>query len=146
MYTHILVPTDGSELAQKGVDHALSLAKGLGSKVTVLTVTQPFPLVYGHGWVPSDTDMERYDAENKKAAEALLSAVKASAERLGVTPDTVHATDTSPATAIVETSERVGANLIVMSSHGRRGVARMLVGSQTSEVLAHSKLPVLVVR
>jgi nucleotide-binding universal stress UspA family protein len=146
MYTHILVPTDGSELAQKGVDHALSLAKGLGSKVTVITVTPPFPRVYGSGWVPSDTDMERYDAENKKAAEALLGAVRASAERLGITPDTVHATSTSPATAIVEESERVGANLIVMSSHGRRGIARMLVGSQTSEVLANSNLPVLVVR
>ncbi len=146
MYTHILVPTDGSDLAQKGVDHALALAKGLGSKVTIVTVSPPFPRVYGDGWLPSDEDIERYDAENQKAAEALLARVKAKAEGLGITADTIHAKNTSPATAIVEASERLGANLIVMASHGHRGIARMLVGSQTSEVLAHSKLPVLIVR
>lgn len=146
MYTHILVPTDGSELAQKGVDHGLSLAKALGSAVTIITVTEPYPRVYGDGWAPGPDDIKRFEEDNRKAAAELLARAKAQAEKLGLTADVVHVPDVYPATAIVDSARQKGCNLIVMSSHGRRGIARMLLGSQTSEVLAHSEVPVLVVR
>jgi len=146
MYTHILVPTDGSELAQNGVNHALSLAKALGSKVTIITATDPFPVSYGEGWVPSAEDYERFEEANSQVAAELLAKIKAEAEKSGVPADTVHVPNKTAATAIVETAQRLGCNLIVMSSHGRRGIVRVLLGSQTTEVLGHSPVPVLVVR
>src|SRR5690606_11759843 len=146
MYTHILVPTDGSELAQKGVNHALSLAKALGSKVTIITATEPFPKVYGDGWAPGPEDLKRFEEDNRKAATALLEGIQADARKMDLSADVVYVPNATAATAIVETAERLQCNLIVMSSHGRRGIIRMLLGSQTSEVLAHSPVPVLVVR
>jgi nucleotide-binding universal stress UspA family protein len=146
MYTHILVPTDGSELAQNGVDHALSLAKALGSKVTVITATEPFPFIYSDGWVPSEEDVRQFEERQEQGAAETLAKVKAQADGMGVPADTVHAPKDKAASAIVETAQRLGCNLIVMSSHGRRGIVRMLLGSQASEVLANSTVPVLVVR
>ncbi len=146
MYTHILIPTDGSELAQKGVSHGLSLAKALGSKVSVITVTEPYPRVYGDGWAPGPDDYKHFEEQTGKAAAELLAGVKSEAERMGVSASTEHVPDSTAAPAIVEAAERLGCNLIVMSSHGRRGIARVLLGSQTSEVLAHSPVPVVVVK
>lgn len=146
MYTHILIPTDGSELAQNGVNHALSLAKALGSKVTIITATDPFPIAYGDGWIPGPEDYERFEEANSKAAGELLARIKADAQKLGVSADTMHVPDKSAATAIVEAAQQLGCDLIVMSSHGRRGIVRALLGSQTTEVLSHSTIPVLVVR
>lgn len=146
MYTHILIPTDGSELAQKGVDHALSLAKALGSKVTVITASEPYPRVYGDGWTPGPEDYKRFEEETARAAAGLLAKVKAAADRMGVSAATEYVPNANAASAITDAAERLGCNLVVMSSHGRRGIVRMLLGSQTSEVLAHSTVPVLVVR
>lgn len=147
MYTHILVPTDGSELAQNGVDHALSLAKALGSKVTIVTATEAFlPMVASEGWAPAPQEIERYDRENEQAASDLLAKVKIKAESLGLTADSVYVPESAAASAILKTAESRDCNLIVMSSHGRRGIRRMLLGSQAAEVLAHSKVPVLIVK
>lgn len=146
MYTHILIPTDGSELAQKGIDHALSLAKVLGSKVTIVTATEPFPIIYGREWQPGPAEMARFEKENSDAAAEALSKVQAAAERSGVQAVTRHVPNQRAATAIIETSEREGCNLIVMSSHGRTGIVRAFLGSQTMDVITHSKIPVLVVR
>lgn len=146
MYTHILIPTDGSDLAGKGVEHGLSLAKALGSKVTVITVSEPYPRVYGDGWAPGPDDYKRFEDETTRAAAKLLSGIKSEADKMGVAASTEHVPDSTAATAIVEAAERLGCNLIVMSSHGRRGIARVLLGSQTSEVLAHSPVPVVVVK
>lgn len=147
MYTHILVPTDGSELAQNGVDHALTLAKALGSKVTIITATEAFlPMVASEGWAPTPQEIERYDAESKQAATDLLAKVKAQAQGLGLTVDSEHVQESTAASAILDAAARLDCNLIVMSSHGRRGIRRLLLGSQTSEVLAHSKVPVLIVK
>ena len=149
MYTHLLVATDGSELAQKGVSHGLNLAKALGAKVTLLTVTEPFP-VYGSasavGWVPDGNDIAAYESGQEEAARATLAKASEAAATLGVVADTVHVPNARPAEAIVETAGKYGCNLIVMASHGRRGLGRMLLGSQTAEVVSHSPLPVLVVR
>lgn len=147
MYTHILVPTDGSELAQNGVNHALSLAKALGSKVTIVTASEPFPpMVAGEGWAPTPQELKRFDAQQDEAATDLLAKVKADAEKLGLSANVEHVRNRKAAVAIVEAAERLGCNLVVMSSHGRRGIGRILLGSQTAEVLAHSPVPVLVVR
>jgi nucleotide-binding universal stress UspA family protein len=149
-YKHILICTDGSDVAQKGIDHGLSLAKSIGAKVTIVTVTERFPLHHagmaGAGWVPGPTEIANYDAAQKDWADKVLTLMKASAEKLGVAADTVHVPDALPAEAIVETARTHGCSLIVMSSHGRRGLRRFLLGSQTSEVLVVSPVPVLVVR
>jgi nucleotide-binding universal stress UspA family protein len=149
MYKHILISTDGSDVSQKGVDHGLSLAKALGAKVTIITVTERFPIradVVGMGWVPGPTEMADYAAGQQKWAEGVLARAKEGADKLGVQADTLHVPDSLPAEAIIETAKARDCSLIAMSSHGRRGLGRLLLGSQTSEVLAHSPVPVLVVR
>lgn len=149
MYDHILITTDGSDLAQRGVDQGLSLAKALGSKVTILTVTERFPVTgsaTGAGWVGSPEDFERYDKGQKEFAEGILSAVKAEAGKMDISARTLHVPNERPATAILEAVASLDCDLIVMASHGRRGIRRMLLGSQTAEVLADSHAPVLVVR
>lgn len=146
MYKHILIATDGSEIAQKGVDHGLSLAKNLDAKVMVVTVTEPFPIYAGEGWALGPGDFERYDADQIKFAEELLAPIKASADRLGVTCETRHVPNRRPAEAILDTAAEEDCSLIVMASHGRRGLERLFLGSQTQEVVSRSSLPVLVVR
>ncbi len=89
MYKHILVPTDGSDLAGKGVQQGLALAKALGAKVTVVTATEPFPVsgfALGAGWVPSGADMQEFSAAQKEDAEKILAAVKAEAAKAASTP------------------------------------------------------------
>ncbi len=149
MYKHILISTDGSDLAQKGVDHGLSLAKALGARVTILTVTDPFPVYASStvaGWAPGPSDMAGYEEGQKEYAMKVLAAAKLAATKLGVEAHSIHVPDARPAEAIVETAQAQDCSLIVMSSHGRRGLGRLLLGSQTSEVLSHSTVPVLVVR
>ncbi|MGB3642921.1 MAG: universal stress protein [Mesorhizobium sp.] len=149
MYNHILIPTDGSDLAQHGVDQGLSLAKALGSKVSIVTATQPIavPSVgMVESWAGSSWDVAGYDDHQKKLADSVLSQAQESAARLGIAAAVVYVPDALPALAIISTAEERGCDLIVMASHGRRGVKRLLLGSQTAEVLAHSHVPVLVVR
>ena len=147
MYTHILIPTDGSELAQKGVDHGLSLAKALGSKVTIVTATEPYPVPTGAAaWVVTPADIAGHAEGRRKAAEELLAAIKATAQKMGIEAQTVHMAEARGAAAILETAKNAGCNLIVMASHGRRGVQRLLLGSQANEVVTSSPVPVLIVR
>lgn len=147
MYKHILIATDGSDVAQKGVDHGLTLAKALGGRVTIVTVTERFPAYVGvAGWVASANEMAAYDAGQTEAASAVLAAAKAAADKLGVEAETLHVPNALPADAIIDVARARHCSLIAMSSHGRRGLERALLGSQTSEVLARSPLPVLVVR
>lgn len=149
MYKNILISTDGSDVAQHGVDHGLSLAKNLGAKVIIITVTEPFPYhasAAGAGWVPIPSDTSNYEEGQKLAAEKLLAKVEETARKMGVTAEVLHVPDSRPAEAIIETAKTAGCSLIVMASHGRRGIGRLLLGSQTAEVLAHSPVPVLVVR
>ena len=147
MYTHILISTDGSELAQKGVDHGLSLADENGSKVTIITVTEPFPVpsISASGWGMAGMDPDRLKDANTRHAQAILSAAKAAAEEMGLTVETLHISNTSPAAAIVDAAKTQGCDLIVMASHGYRGIKRVLLGSQTTEVIATAHIPVLVV-
>lgn len=149
VYTHILISTDGSELSQRGIDHGLSLAKRLGSKVTIITATEPFPItaMAGHGgWVTGPEDLRRYSVGQKQFADELLSIAKTAAEKARLDVNTLHIPDAWPASAIVDVAQKLGCDLIVMASHGRRGLKKILLGSQTSEVLVTSTVPVLVVR
>lgn len=148
MHSHILIPTDGSELAQKGVDYGLSLADGYGGKVTIITVTEqpPVPSIGESEWEGKvGMDPDRLEDANTRHAKAILSAAKATAEKMGLTVETLHTQNVSPAAAIVDTAKKHGCSLIVMASHRRRGIKSILLGSQTAEVLATASIPVLVV-
>jgi nucleotide-binding universal stress UspA family protein len=150
MYANILLSTDGSDVAKKGVKHGIDLAKALNAKVTVITVTEPFPVDYGSGhaagWIPSQEEFDRFDATCKERADEVLDEARAMAEQIGISAELLHVPNAHPATAIIETAKSGGYDLIVMASHGRRGLRKLLLGSQTSEVLVGVSVPVLVVR
>lgn len=147
MYTHLLIATDGSDVGQKGVDHGLALAKALGARALIVTVTEPFPATAGDfAYIPSESMIDDYQAGQAKAAAATLSAIKAAADQAGVVAETVHVADVQPAEAILATAEAHGCDLIVMGSHGRRGLGRLVLGSKAYEVVSHGHVPVLVVR
>lgn len=146
MYQHILISTDGSKVAQKGIDHGLGLAKALGARVTVLTVSERLPVYSVFDGGLSQSVYDDYVAAQKSGAEAILAAADAAARSLGVAAETVYLENALPADAILETAKARGCDLICMASHGRRGLGRLVLGSVTSEVLVHSSVPVLVAR
>jgi nucleotide-binding universal stress UspA family protein len=149
MYANILLSTDGSDVARKGLEQGIALAKALNAKVTVLTVTEPFPVDYGSGqavgWIASQEEFDRFDAACKERADKVLDEARATAEQIGISAKLLHIPNAHPATAIIETAKSGGCDLIVMGSHGRRGLRKLLLGSQTSEVLVGGSVPVLVV-
>ena len=145
MYDRILIPTDGSELADKAVDQGLALAKTVGAKVTIVRVTNvPAPMVYEGVVVALPTEEIRAEIAARVADH--FAALKSKASALGVAVDTVHVEHDNPWEAIIETAKQKDANLIVMASHGRRGLSAVLLGSETQKVLTHSTIPVLVCR
>ena len=150
MYANILMSTDGSDVARRGVEHGIALAKALNAKATVITVTEPLEVDYGGGhaagWVPSQEEFDRFDAACKESAGKVLDEARAMAEQIGISAEFLHVPNSHPAPAIVETAKSRGCDLIVMASHGRRGLRKLLLGSQTSQVLADGSVPVLVVR
>lgn len=146
MYQHILVSTDGSDLARKGLDHALALAKSLGARVTILTVTERLPVYAGFDGGLTAMAYDDYTASQRGAAEQVLSAAKEATTGSGVAVETALVENASPAEAIITTAKARGCDLIAMASHGRRGLGRLVLGSVTAEVLAHGETPVLVVR
>jgi nucleotide-binding universal stress UspA family protein len=147
MYANILLSTDGSDVAKKGVKHGLALAKALNAKVTVITVTDPLPVVeYVSGHAGGGISQQDWDAACKVRADKVLDEARAMAEQIGISADLLHVPNAHPATAIIETAKSRGCDLIVMASHGRRGIRKLLLGSQTSEVLADGSAPVLVVQ
>jgi nucleotide-binding universal stress UspA family protein len=146
MYRHILIPTDGSELARSAVRHGLALAKAVGAKVTALTVEGSFD-VYA---VPASRVYEMSDAFAKHVEQAkahagkILNGVAEEARAAGLACETVQIEQDHPYEAIIETAEKRGCDLIVMASHGRSGIAAIVLGSVTTKVLTHTKIPVLV--
>lgn len=145
MYKHILIATDGSELAQKAVAQGLAIAKALGTKVTAINVSEPWVAV-APGEVAMAFPIKDYDDSVVANASRILSAVESEAKSLGVDCSTLHVKDQFPAEGIIETADKLGCDLIVMSSHGRRGLMRFLLGSQANKVLTHSTTPVLICR
>ncbi len=145
MYKQLLIPTDGSDLADKAVEHGVALARAIGAKVTALTVTEPFHIVTGAAAMLEDTPTS-YLQRMRDYAATVLGAVAARAQAAGVVCETVHVSDEHPYKAIIDTARSQGCDLIVMASHGRRGMAALVVGSETVKVLTHSTIPVLVYR
>ncbi|WP_296744389.1 universal stress protein [Mesorhizobium sp.] len=149
MYKHLLIATDGSELSQKGVAHGLALAKGLGAAVTFVNVSEPFPiLAWGgamSGYVAGD-ELANYEENARQYARDVLEKCKASADEAGLRSKGMHIENRTPAEAILDVARTDACDLIVMASHGRRGLGRLLLGSQTAEVLSLTEIPVLVVR
>jgi len=148
MYKHILIATDGSELATKGVEHGMALAKPLGAKVTVLTVTEPLKTAVARAAIAGGVDdpLGQYDQQIDQEMKERYKSIEQRASHYGVTVDLQHEIDQFPAEAITRVAKLEGCDLIVMSSHGRRGIQKVLLGSQTSEVLVNTTVPVLVVR
>jgi nucleotide-binding universal stress UspA family protein len=148
MYANILLSTDGSDVARKGVRHGIALAKALNAKAIVITVTESLPVDFGSGiapaW-PSEEEVNRFDAACKERAGKVLDEVRAMAEQIGISAELLHVPYAHPATAIIETAKSRRCDLIVMASHGQRGLRKLFLGSQTSEVLADGSVPVLVV-
>jgi nucleotide-binding universal stress UspA family protein len=148
MYRKILAATDGSEAANKAVKHAAALAKATGAGLTIVNVTQFWSaLDVAHA---ADAGVKNpiaeYEAMAARSAEHVLSAAKALATAGGVACETLHVQDRAPAEGIVAAAKDKGSDVIVMGTHGRRGLGRLLLGSQAVEVLTTSKVPVLVVR
>lgn len=149
MYKHILISTDGSETAQKGIDHGLALAKALSARVTLITVTEKFPMeatASAAGWAPSQSTFDEFDESQRITAQNILSAAKTQADTLGVGAEILHVPNASASEAILNAISSVKADAVVMASHGRRGIRKLLLGSQTQNVLAESTVPVIVVR
>jgi len=145
MYRHILIPTDGSELAEHAVTNGLSLAKSLGAKVTVIIVEEPYPF-YWHGFAGhwALEELANLTVQIKKHAASVLDRVANAAKQAGVSFDTIQVADAQPHQAIIATAADRGCDLIVMASHGRSGLSALALGSVTNKVLTHTKTPVLV--
>lgn len=142
MYKHILIATDGSELAEKAVAAGLELAKGLGARVTAVTVSEPWAIArtcHGSVAVPFDA----YESSAAQEAMKALASAGRLARELAVECEAVHVKEHTTE-GILQAAGHRGCDLIVMASHGRRGISRLVLGSHATRVLTHSAVPVLI--
>jgi nucleotide-binding universal stress UspA family protein len=146
MFKNILVPTDGSERSQGAVRKAVELAKIHEARITGVHVIPDYHLLIAYEGAFDPVTEERIEEEAKTRAETYLAFVRKIAQDAGVPCDTVCETSDHPHDAILKTADARKCDLIVMTSHGRKGLAAMLLGSETRKVLTHVKIPVLVVR
>jgi nucleotide-binding universal stress UspA family protein len=148
MFKHLLLPTDGSKLSDRAVQRGLELANALGARVTTVHVIPEFQIMADESFVlPTSVDLKlRYEKEARARAAKMLDKIAARAEAAGVKFESVVAMGDMPYEQIMETARKRKCDLIMMASHGRRGISALLLGSETSKVLTHSKIPVLVVR
>ncbi|MEM7774970.1 MAG: universal stress protein [Pseudomonadota bacterium] len=145
MYKHVVVATDGSEIAGKALDHAIALAKGVGAALTAVTITEPFESI-AFTEQQAVVDPKGYEQQCEVYAETVLDAAVSKAQAAGVTIKTAHHANRWPYAGIIDAAQKADADLIVLGSHGRRGLEALLLGSQAVKVLTHTKIPVLVVR
>ncbi len=145
MYKNILLATDGSELAAKALEQGFALAKTLGAQASVVTVTEPWTSVVS-GEMGLAFPIDEYEKGCEANAASILRTAEESARAAGMTCRTVHVKDKFPAEGIIDTAKQHNSDLIVMASHGRRGLSRMLIGSQANQVVTHSAVPVLIVK
>jgi nucleotide-binding universal stress UspA family protein len=148
MYKHVLIATDGSDLAQKAESVGLTLAKALNAQVTAVAVTEPWEAfsmaALAERGMPNP--VADYDECMAAAANRILWSASETAKKISVSCATLHVKDRHPAEGIIETAKEQGCDLIVMASHGRRGISRALLGSQATKVITLSPVPVLVCR
>lgn len=147
MFKHILVPTDGSPLSDSAVARAVSFAKDIGARITFFYVQPDFPMrFYGEGALIDPTTPQQFAKSAANEAAEILDRAKSTAAASGVPAEGESVVNEVPYTAIIDAVDRHGCDLIFMASHGRRGIAGFLLGSETQRVLTHSKTPVLVYR
>ena len=148
MFKHIVVPTDGSKLSMAAAKVATRLAKEVGARITSVYVIAPFspPMESEAVAFYPAFSVKEYDKATRKTADKALARVKAVASAAKVKADGIAVTGPSPWKSIIEAATSEKADLIVMASHGRRGLEALLIGSETQKVLTHSKIPVLVCR
>ena len=146
MFKSILIPTDGSELSQRAVTMAMELAKVHQARVTAIHVIPDYHLLIAYEGAFDPVTEERIEEEAKTRAEGYLAYVRKCAQDAGVSCDTVCETSDHPYDAILKVADARRCDLIVMTSHGRKGLVAVLLGSETRKVLTHARIPVLVVR
>ena len=147
MFKHILIPTDGSETADKAVKVGLELAKSTGARITVFTAVPEYQTpVTSEIAAGRILPMQEYERRALREAQPILRRAARRAEAAGVTADTAAAMSDRPWQAIVRAAKKHGCDLILIASHGRKGLSALMHGSETYEVLKHSKVPTLVVR
>jgi nucleotide-binding universal stress UspA family protein len=145
MYKCILLPTDGTEFCELAIRHGIALAKLVQARVIGVTVTLPLHSAVPRSMIPKNL-AGIIHTETVKAADEKLSVVQKLATEAGVAVESLRQSNDHPWQAIVDTAKDQQCDLIVMASHGRRGVSAFLLGSETQKVLTHSSVPVLVVR
>ncbi|MBI3101871.1 MAG: universal stress protein [Burkholderiales bacterium] len=147
MYQRILIATDGSKLSDKAVKDGLELAAQCGASVVALKVVPRYPRSYFEGGLPVDlSDVRHIEKQWTDAAQAEVDGVKIQGQALGVNVKPVVAKSDLVAEALISAAKKHKCDLIVMASHGRKGIKRLLLGSETQHVLTHSHIPVLVLR
>jgi len=147
MYKRILVATDGSTLSKKAVTSAIGLAAACGAELIALKVVPRYPQAYFEGSIPlSVQDVSRVEKQWTDTAQAAVDAVVKAAKAKNVVAKGVTAKSDVVSDAIIAAAKKQNADLIVMASHGRKGIKRLLLGSETQQVLTHSHVPVLVLR
>ncbi|MFN9621477.1 MAG: universal stress protein [Cyanobacteriota bacterium] len=146
-YQHLLVPSDGTPLSERALDQALALARVLGAKVTLLHVQPPLPVsLVGFGEMLDPSTVENLSLLAERESRRIVEAARATALHNGLEVQTEVLKQDLPHRAIVDTARRLGCDLIVMASHGRKGLSSLLLGSETQRVLLDASVPVLVVR
>jgi nucleotide-binding universal stress UspA family protein len=145
MYKHILLPTDGSELSTNAVKHGIDLAKRINAKITALVVTTPFHNLVVDPIVIANS-LDQYRRLVAAQTAKYLDVARHAAAAVGVACDLVRIEHDQPYQAIIDTANKTGCDLIVMASHGLRGVSAIVIGSETLKVLTHTSIPVLVYR
>ena len=146
MFKHILIPTDGSELSQKAIRTGVELAKFHGARVTGVHAIPDYHLMIAYEGAFDPVTEERIEEEAKARAESYLAFIREAAGAQGIACETVCETSDHPYDAILKAADAHACDLILMTSHGRKGLAAVLLGSETRKVLTHAKVPVLVVR
>ena len=145
MFKHLLLPTDGSELSLAAIRQGVRFAKESNAKITGVSVTPEFHVLTFNTTMIEYTK-EVFLADSRAQAEANLALLKRAADAEGVACDTEVAVNDHPYEAIIRVAADKGCDLIMMASHGRRGVQALLLGSETQKVLTHTRIPVLVYR
>jgi len=147
MYERILVATDGSALSKKAVTQAITLAALCGAELVVMKVVPRYPVSYFEGGATiSAQDVAKTEKSWQDAAEAVVNAVKDLAKKKGVSTKSFLPHSDLVAESIIAAVKKHKCDLVVMASHGRKGIKRLLLGSETQHVLTHSTVPVLVLR
>ena len=147
MFKHILIPTDGSDLSRKAIKKGIEFAKTIKARITAVHVVPQFRVIANETFISlSPEAKKRFEEESLRRARKLLDSIVQQAKAQGVRCTAVAEANDLPYQQIIVTAKSNKCDLILMASHGRRGIASILLGSETAKVLTHSTIPVLVIR